>query len=254
MELVPEPPENDLERALRLAAADPAARPAFYEVLLGATVFAIGPPKPADEIAGMQDLKEGDSLAIVTWERASGEPIVPFFSSTEALAKTLKEQATYIALPARGLFELTAGAWLVLNPNLAHVKEFSPGEIQSLLAGALPGAPTTRVVEKDTQVMIGEPTTRPEVLLATLTRFFGTQPAVRSARLALMLDPTRGPDPTLLVGVEADASEEDMERLMQATGAVAADVAPEGTAVDLVRVAEGGGVLSSITPFYTAAG
>ncbi len=252
MELVPAPPENDLARALRLASTDPAARPAFYEALLGATVYAIGPPTPEGETLGVEHLKAGDTVSMITWERRSGEPIVPIFSSAEGLARTLTEPATFVALPARAILEITAGAWLVLDPGLGHTKEFSPDEVAALLAGGLPGAPTPRVVDKDTPVMIGEPTERPEVLLTTLTRFFGTHPAVRSARLALMHDPSRGEEPTFLVGIEADASEEDLDRLMHATGAVAADVAPEGMAVDLVRVAGGGGVLASIAPFYEA--
>ncbi len=250
MELVPEPPENDLERALRLAATDPAARPAFYETLLGATVYAIGPPKPEGDAAGVENLKAGDTISMITWERTSGEPIVPFFTSCEALSRTLSEPATFVALPARAFFEITAGAWLVLNPNLGHAKEFSPDEVTALLAGGLPGAPTPRVVQEDTTVMIGQPVERPEVLLAMLARFFGTRPAVRSARLALMHDPSRGEAPTLLLGIEADASEEDVDRLMHAIGAVAADAAPEGQAVDLVRVDGAGSFLSSVEPFY----
>lgn len=253
MELVPDPPENDLARALHAAATDPAARPAFYEALLGATVYAIGPPKPEGAALGTADLKAGDTVSMITWERKSGEPIVPFFTSSEALSKMLSEPATFVALPARALFEITAGAWLVLNPGLGHTKEFSPDEVQALLAGGLPGAPTARVVEEDTTVMIAQPSEPPEALLATLTRFFGTRPAVRSARLALMHDPARGEAPVLLVGVEAEASDDEVDRLMHAIGAVAADVAPEGQAVDLVRVGADGDFLSSVEPFYRKA-
>ena len=172
MELVPDPPETGLERALRLAAADPAARPAFYAALLDATVYAIGPPASDGQPAGEQDLTPGDRLRMITWERETGEPVVPFFTSSAALAKTLAEPATVVALPARALFEITAGAWLVLNPGLPTGKEFAPDEIAALLAGGLPHVPQQRVVEQDTHVRIGEPRERPRALLAALARFF----------------------------------------------------------------------------------
>lgn len=253
MELVPDPPENALARALRLAAADPAARPAFYAALLDATVYVIGPPAADGPPPGDVTLKPGDRLRMTTWERETGEPVVPFFTSAEALAKTLTEPATFVALPARGLFALTAGAWLVLNPGHGHGKEFSPDEVAALLADGTPHAPRQRVLEKDTTVMIGEPAQRPEALLAALARFFATRPAVAAARLGLMHDPASGEAPALMLGITADIPDDAVDRLMHEIGTVAADAAPEGMAVDMVRVEPGGGHLSFVAPFYEKA-
>src|SRR5688572_25903419 len=103
-----------LERALERAANDPASRPEFYRALMASDVFVIG---RSDAITGQRALiPAGAKMGIVHWEKPDGTPVVPFFTSLEALRRSLKEESDFMALPARGFFEMVKGKTLVLNP------------------------------------------------------------------------------------------------------------------------------------------
>ena len=70
-----------------------------------------------------------------------------------------------------------------------------------------------------------------------------------------MHDPSIQEKPSLVVGFEGDAG---IERAMQEAGSVATDTAPEGQAVDFVRVARGeqgisAYLIKSVKPFYVRA-
>lgn len=124
--------ENNLELLLRLAYADPARRQEFYQALLGATVHVIGNTENPDKDQG--SYQAGDKISVVTWKTGDGAAIVPFFSSVEALRLCIEGEARYMSFPARGLFEMTRGTKLVLNPRSEFSKEFAVAEIEGLLA------------------------------------------------------------------------------------------------------------------------
>src|SRR3546814_10035159 len=102
---------NDLEVVLARAATEPADRPELYRVLLASEVFVLGHTESKGE--GRVTVPSGEKLSIVNWEKADGTPVIPFFASLEALRRALKEEQSYVALPARSLFEVPAGATLV---------------------------------------------------------------------------------------------------------------------------------------------
>ena len=127
-----QPEENKLELLLRLAYADPARRQEFYQALLGATVHVIGTPEtPLDDKGSYA---QGDKISVVTWKTEGGTPIIPFFSSIEKLQLVIEGEASYMSFPARGLFEMTRGTRLVLNPRSEFTKEFAVAEIEGLLS------------------------------------------------------------------------------------------------------------------------
>lgn len=248
-----QPQEQALEEALRLAAGDPAARPDFYARLIEATVYVIGPPNAGD--AGTREMQAGEQLQLVTWGAADGSPIVPFFSSLERLQAALTEPSSYFALPARALFEITRGSALVLNPRSDHGKEFTPNEIEALLADGVNAQGETRIVEKPTEVLLGQPAHYPAALVDALSAFLAKRPDVRAAYLALMHDQSLDERPHLVIGLDADAP----EHLIKEVGSIAADLAPTGDPVDVVAVAKGQGGLSDyflreVKPFYRAKG
>src|SRR5262245_54367301 len=105
--------ENALETALRLAASDPAARPDFYRLLLESEVFVIGATAHKEE--GSRMLDAGEKIGIHNWTRKDGSPVIPFFTSLDALQRAITHPADYLKLGARSLFEITKGAALVLN-------------------------------------------------------------------------------------------------------------------------------------------
>lgn len=240
---------NDLEVALARAATEPADRPEFYRVLLASEVFVLGHTESKGE--GRVTVPSGEKLSIVNWEKADGTPVIPFFASLEALRRAIKEEQSYVALPARSLFEVTAGATLVLNPASSHVKEFFPNEIEALLTTGMNQAPQTRVVQKATQVLLGQPANYPTEMVSALTILLAKHRGVKAAYLCLMHDASTQEKPSLVVGFEG----EGLERAMQEAGSVAADTAPKGQPVDFIKVVVGDKGLSSyfiesVKPFY----
>jgi hypothetical protein len=240
---------SPLERALRLAATDPAARPDFYRQLLEAEVFVIGEAEVRPE--GAWTAKEGESISLQHWTKPDGTVVLPFFSSLAALQRALDQEVTYYQLPARALLEMTQGATLVLDPRSEYGKEFMPGEIVALLSGGLTHAAERRVIEEATQVLLAQPKERPDALLAGVGAFLAKRPAARRAWLALMHIPSQDSVPHLVIGVEADG---DAEALLAEIGNVAADTSPAGP-VDVMQVRAGEEGLSryfldNVEPFF----
>ncbi len=223
---------ESLEGLLMRAATEPAARPDFYAALLAADVLVIGNTGEG-EGPGEHVVKAGANIQIQNWSKPDGSMFVPFFSSLAALQHAITDEVGYLSLPARSLFEITAGASLVLNPSSSHGKEFFPEEIQQLLATGLAQSAHTRVVEKDTRVLLGQPKQRPEALLTSLRTLFATRANVKCAYFALMHDASVDSVPHLIIGIELEGDE---VRLMQEAGNVAAGHAADFGPVDLLRI------------------
>ena len=241
---------NPLELALATAATDAAHRPEFYRMLLESEVFVLGHTEVKRE--GHRTVAAGEKLSIMNWQKSDGTAVIPFFASLEALRRAIKAEQSFVAMPARSLFEITKGATLVLNPESSHVKEFFPNEIEALLTTGMNQVAQTRVVQKATQVLLGQPANYPAEMVSALTRLLAKHPSVKAAYLCLMHDPSIQEKPSLVVGFEGDAG---LERAMQEAGSVATDTAPKGQPVDFVRVVRGDKGLGeyfikSVRPFY----
>jgi hypothetical protein len=240
--------DDELEQAVRLAAADPAARPDFYARLMRSTVFVITPEVPAEERS--HTAEAGEKVAIVHWQKTDGTAYIPFFSSVDSLSRSINEVSGYLGVPAPALFEMTRGAHLALNPG-GYGKEFTPAEVEGLLTNGLPGPVETHVVERETKVLLGQPAIYPTDMVSAVKSFLATRPKVKAAYLGWMLDPSRDKDPGLVVGIDVDG--DDVARLMQEIGVVAGDAAK--ARVDLIRVLRGETGLSQyflddVRPFY----
>ena len=243
-------PVNDLEQRLMLAADNPASRPEFYEALMSSNVYVIGFTDSEGEGSGI--IPAGAKLSIVNWEKNDGTPIIPFFTSLEALQRALENESKYVALSARSFFEMTLGSFLVLNPSSPYGKEFFPNEIQALLDTGMNHAPQTRVVQKETKVLLGQPANYPSEMVSALTELLAKHSAVKAAYLCLMHDQSSGEKPTLIVGFEGD---QDLTEAMKQAGSVAADTAPKGELVDFVVIRRGESgigsyMFNSVKPFY----
>lgn len=243
-------PSNDLERKLKHAADDPASRPEFYKALMDANVFVIGHTDSEGE--GVSTIPAGANLSIVNWEKNDGTPVIPFFTSLESLQRALKEEVKFVALPAKSFFELTLGSFLILNPASPYGKEFFPNEIQALLETGMNQAPKTRVVQKETKVLLGQPASYPSEMVSALTTLLAKHPAVKAAYLCLMHDSSASEKPSLVVGFEGG---QDISQAMKEAGSVAADTAPKGELVDFFVLKRGEPgisdyMFSSVKPFY----
>jgi hypothetical protein len=226
-------PENPLETALVQAASDPAARPAFYRALLDAQLFFLTPPGPRPDEQGM--LPPGSKLSLVQWKGAQGD-YIPLFTSRarlDEIASQIGGAYGFVAIAGKAAFSLLAqrpmGA--VLNPGLRYGKELSPGEIARLATGKLADA-EPRVVEQDTEVMIGQPDTPPTALIEALCRLFAKHPSVAAAHLAQIYDPSSGDPPHPIIGVLAT----DFESMIEEAMLVARDVVAGAMPVDFIAL------------------
>jgi hypothetical protein len=243
--------ENALEQALRAAARDPARLPDFLRLLLDAEVFVIGHIAKGTH-GSIRMLDEGEPVSIQKWRRPDGLPLIPFFTSRDALRRAVTEDVNALGMAARGLFILTHGATLVLNPRLEHGKEFSPDEIAALLQSGAMQTLERRTVEEPGEMTPGEPQAYPSAIIDVLTSFFIRRPQVQAAYLALMNDPAQGGRPCFVVGVQAEG---DIEPLFREIGSILHETAAAGEPIDLYRVVPGESELSDhllgqVQPFY----
>lgn len=241
--------ENALEQSLRLAADEPAHRPDFFKTLLESTVYVLG---TAGAGKGQVKLEAGSNISIANWQKADGSAVIPFFSSLQTLQASIESEESYVEIPARSLFEITLGSPLVINPKSPYGKEFLPEEVRHLLSDGIGQKPAQRTVEKDTNVLLGQPSQYPSRMVNSLTQLLAKHRNVKRAFLALMHDPSVDQKPHLIIGIEAEGN---FERVMREAGTVAGDTAPDGEPVDLYRVQEGGAGLSDYfltetTPFF----
>lgn len=241
---------NALELALEKAATGPAHRPEFYRVLLQSEVFVLGQTERKEQ--GAITVEEGETLSIAHWRKNDGTNFIPVFTSLAVLRRAISGDQSYLALSARTLFEATKGANVILNPASSFGKEFLPNEIESLLATGLAQAPETRVVEKATKVLLGQPADYPTEMVAALRALFAKHPAVKSAYLCLMSEPSAESKPSLVVGVQGDA---EIERAIREAGSVVAGLVSKDRPVDFIRIVPGEDSLGahfieSVRPFY----
>ena len=249
MDIMDSQQENTLEKSLRLAADEPAHRPDFFKTLLNSTIYILG---KTDAGEGPVNLEAGSNISIAHWQKPDGSAVIPFFSSLQTLRKSIDSEESYIEIPARSLFEITLGTPLFLNPKSPYGKEFFPEEVRHLLSDEIGQKPVQRTIEKETQVLLGQPSQYPSKMVNSLTQLLAKHHNVKRAFLALMHDASIDQKPHLVIGIEADG---DIELVMREAGNVAGDTAPDGEAVDLCRVHDGDSGLSDYflketTPFY----
>lgn len=244
--------ENELEKILQLAADEPAHRPEFYRVLLDSTIYILG---SAGQGEGDMTLAAGGEVHIEHWKRDDGSVAIPFFSSLAVLQESIDSERSYLALPAKSLFEMTAGAYLLLNPKTPYGKEFTPGEVQELLTVGVNRGPVPHTTGKKARVLLGQPATYPTRMIDSLSKLLIKHRNVTRAFLALMDDTSTDEGPSLVVGIEAKGN---IAMVMREVGNVAADTVPNNEVVDLYHVREGSDglsdyLLTQTTPFYERA-
>ncbi|AJJ09284.1 hypothetical protein CH64_1474 [Yersinia rohdei] len=241
--------ENDhnLESLLKLAATESMYRTAFFRALLDATVLVLVDDAEQRAEDGAMTFTAGNGVNILHWEKQDGESVIPFFTSVEVLQQALEiaednhtdsEKQPFVAMPVRVLFEMTQGAHLFLNPKSEHGKEFWPQEVAMLLENGGLAQPAEMVVDKESQILLGQPTEYPAAMVDALIQLFSQRKPVRRAFLALMHDKSVDEKPNLLVGLEVDGTDDEIDQLIQEAGNVASDHAPDDEPVDFCVVSE----------------
>src|SRR5262245_45998303 len=130
-------PENELERSLVRAAAEPAHGPAFLRAMFNGTTFVPlqfdGPP-PTPNADGKVTLPEGTKLTLRTM-RVGDQTYLPFFTTASRARATMKGKFVIAPSVTREFFERHPGKQFVLNPGHDHTRTFSSDEVNQLLAG-----------------------------------------------------------------------------------------------------------------------
>lgn len=236
-------PANLLEIALKNAAGDPAAGPIFYRELMESKVLIIPAGEKPRIVGGVVPADSRIQIANVMFD---GKPHVPFFTSE----KRIPPGTEFLILDAKMLFQITAGAHLVLNPELSYGKQFFPEEVARLLDGTIFEPRERFVAQKEMQVLIGQPKDYPSDLVAALSRLYADQPAVKRAWVAFYHNPARDAEGALLIAIDADVTA--MERISGESGVVIERVPKQQKYVDVIRF-DGVGLsayFSKQKPFY----
>ncbi len=226
-------PESKLDRLLRLASTEPAHRPEFCQHLLDSLAYVIG--STGDDELGEKYLDKGSSISLQSWERPDGTSVIPFFTSLLHLQKSVETESNYLELPVRILFEMTLGSELMINPNSEYGKEFLPDEVASLLQNGIGQETQQRVIEHETEILIGEPDKYPSIMIDSLTTLFSKHDCVAAAYLALIQDEGEDEVPNLIIGLQGEG---DLDRVIQEAAAVAWDTTDEDEIVDFITLGE----------------
>jgi hypothetical protein len=197
-------PRNALEHALVAAAADATRRGDFLRELLDATVVVVGDPTAT--APGSLPGQPG-ARALKWGTMPDGRPCLPFYSSAEWLRGVVQRDVPILRLPARALFEGTAGATLALNLGAPLAKELTPDEVTNLLGGG--GRAAANALGDPTRVVIGLPEVEPFSYLAAATTTLARHPEVRTAYLGWIDYPEAGTPPHLIIGIEGEGDLKD---------------------------------------------
>ena len=202
-------PENDIERLLMRASAEPAVRPDFAHALMDAQVFVVLVSDSA-AIAAVPDgnavIPAGAKLSMPTATRGN-EKLLPFFSARSRAAAWFKGDHIVAPDTARALFERSPNESFVLNPGSDYGKEFTPGEVKQLLAGHFDPGPQALTIEQPEQVLLAHPREIPADLIDALGRELKAVTSVQGAWLMLAM---RGGEQGWMLGIDHNGSWPDV--------------------------------------------
>ena len=182
-------PENDIERLLMRASAEPAERPAFARALMDAQIVLVlvpdGPITSGPD--GNAVIPEGTKMTLPSAVRGE-ERLIPFFTARSRAQAWYRNDHVAVPEQVRDLFARYPGAPFVLNPGSDYGKEFTPGEVARMLAGDFdlsgPQAITTTAPQ---QIMLAHPKEIPTALIEALARELAGVKSVRGAWLMLAM-------------------------------------------------------------------
>lgn len=249
-------PTNELEEVLVRAASQPSARPEFYQKLLDSQLWLLTPEVPL--ASGETVIKTGTQIQFVNWQGANGV-FLAIFSSEQQLKKAISQTRTIygvLALKGSDLFPILAQHPMdvVLNPGALYGKNFVPDEIRRLGDGSIVKS-ESRVVQKPTKILLGQPAVYPHAFVKALQELFSQESAVEAAYLAQMHDPSSGDPPHLIIGIQCNM---DYQRIFKSAGITSQGLLGDGKFADFIQVGDGKGSLDSYfqkqtKPFYQSA-
>jgi len=204
-------PENDIERLLMRASAEPADRPSFARALMDAQIFVVlvsdgGPIAPGPD--GKVTIPEGTKLTMPSAMRGE-ERLMPFFTAPSRARTWFKGEHIVAPDRTRDLFGRYPDLPFLLNPGSDYGKEFTPNEIKRLLAGQFEDGPQTITTTAPEQILLGHPKEVPTALIEALKREFSEVKSIRGAWLMLAMRAGEG-EQSWMLGVDHAGSWDDV--------------------------------------------
>jgi len=179
-------PENDIERLLMRASAEPHARPGFARAIMDTQIFLVFvsnvPIVPEPD--GKFTVPVGVRLAMPSATRGE-EQLTPFFTALSRARAWFKGDHIVMPDKTRDLFARHPDTTFILNPGSDYGKEFLPGEVRRMLAGQFEEPEQPQIIEKPEPVLLAHPKETPVDLIEALAREFAATPEVRGAWLML---------------------------------------------------------------------
>lgn len=217
-----------LEQLLEKSSSDPKYRPEFYNRLLSDNLVVITSGR-GGEFKGV--LEKDTTVDIVSLQ--TGEILV--FTSKERIFDKgiVKQQVAFLEMQGRNLFELAVGAKFILNPYSDYGKELLPEEIKDMLDGTILQPQHKQVtIQRDTQILIGQPAKYPTELVEALRQMFSGEPEVKAAYIAWIHDPKTEVPPHYIFGIESDS---DISEISRKAGSLGQSYLP-GEVFDIIPV------------------
>lgn len=243
--------KNELEVVMEEAFSDSSKVEIFYSQLLASELYVLTEGAPDHE--GRRMLEKDTNVGIVNFLGAEGEPFVPVFTSLPELQRSIEQDFGYIGMDGWNLFSLIKGSDVIINPASDCGLLLKAEEIAEILHYF---GVHQLTVEKDTQVLIGQPAVDPFELKKALAEVFRRDGRVSSAYLCLMMRPDTG-EQSFAVGVVFRPGEEYRE-IFNIAGPAASKYLPKGYTLDFFVIDENnpdgvaGSLLNDGDRFFTA--
>lgn len=212
----------------------PEARAMLFQLLLESTVVVAtseaGPP-------GTRTTEAGEHLSLITGSDEDG-PVVPMFTSVDALLRWMPGGSPYAALPASALAQMVASqppARIVVDPGSPTWGIITQQEVEALARGRLPvtdaasvaAGVQTEVIATEMTMRVGLPAQGPPAeVVQALAAALAAQPAADAGYLALMQVGEQQPE--VVVGIHLDAATDasQVDGIVHAVMAQVAQVHP----------------------------
>jgi hypothetical protein len=222
--------ENRLERALRKATTEAAYRPEFYNRLLAEKLVVLTAPTSLPE--GVQILEKDTNVNIVSLQDGK----IPVFTSTERIFDKgiVKERVPFLEMKGEDLFKLAKGATFILNPYSDFGKELLPAEIENMLNGTVLTAGSKKmIIEKETQVQLGQPANYPTDMVNALKTLFAGKQLVKKAYLGWIFNPASGEPPHYIFALDIEG---DTQSITNEAGFTAKQFLSPDDIIDFIHI------------------
>ena len=216
-------PHNDIERQLMDAGGNPEARWAFERALLDAELYAATPTAP--EAPEMRRAAAGDKLSLLNVTGPDGAEVAAIFTAQERIVEVFGMGVGFVAVRGIDLLTMLAahGAWL--NPGFPFGVHWTSARLSGLLGLAVP-----RIIQQETQIMLGVPSNPPVALVDALRARLASDDRIVEAWFALAQWPGEGTSSWHL-DVRTELPPDDVRRLLAETFRT---VQHEGLPLDMV--------------------